>query len=96
MVYIQFNSKGIHIKFNVDNNPTSDARYQYFKLLNVLNYCYINKYDLIFGTKQFVKYRPLLRANSKFINYMITPHWQKAYFIRHALSKLNYKWIFDN
>eukprot|EP01084_Bolivina_argentea_P108171 193306_1 len=72
MIYITSKKS---LKFDRSSDPLSDARYQYFKLENALNYCYIYKYNLIFGTKSIFKYKKT--ESKKMVKYMNSPHFQK-------------------
>lgn len=82
-------------KFQYANDPLSDARYQYFKLLNALNYGYAHLYDVVLLTK------PLYENNStdnKYRSFMNAPTWQKAFIIKHLFTDTSYQyeWILYN
>eukprot|EP01084_Bolivina_argentea_P293677 505129_1 len=79
-------------KFINSNDPLSDVRYQYFKLLNTLNYCYIHKYDLYFGNKKIYQHS---YKKKKLKQYMNNPHFQKPFFIKHIFNNsiYNYEWL---
>ena len=80
-------------KFFISDDPLSDARYKYFKLLNALNYGYTHQYDVIFVTKPMYEY---ISNDQDYSNYMNSPHWQKPFALKLLFTDLSYEyeWIF--